>query len=497
MSSSDQTMQSGAGSRGQGAGLGRSPEGSIVADRRDLLAPCSLLLAPRRAAPAPRRFAPQRGSALLTVMLLATALALGLAAQLALARNSMLSAQRAFYQREALGLAEAGLEEALDCFNLVNAGTTATTAWAAWTRTATTATRTLAPFDRDGRAVATVKIHVTGWDGSTNNATVISQARMVPFDGSAPLSRVVQISLQKTSGYFIRALVAREGMNLSGQASADSFNSNPTGNPAGPWLRYSEAIARANTQVIVPSGSITLGSQCTISGNLALGSTVAPPPASKVSGTITTNFTGSFPLPIYPSAMAVSQSYDLGSTVPSTLPVTGHQPAADGRYYYFVRNANIANVSITAGRAVTIVGTTTTMGAGIGLTATSSLSVYIDGVVNCGNNAISNSNWSGALQIFTSTTGTCTIGGNGNIYACFYAPNAVLNCSGGGSTGMLVGSYVARTISSSGHMDFHYDEALQAPQLAGGTPWAVTSWYERRSATDRAALAGLTGNFLP
>jgi hypothetical protein len=430
-------------------------------------------------------------------MLLATALALGLAAQLALARNSMLSAQRAFYQREALALAEAGLEEALDGFNQVNLGAAATTAWGAWTRTGTTATRTLAPFDRDGRAIATVKLHVTGWDGSSDAARVISQCRIVPFDGSAPLSRIVEISLQKSSGLFIRALVAREGLNLSGQASADSFNSNPSGNPNGPWLRYSESLSRPNTLVIVPSGTVSLGSQSTISGNLMLGATVAPPPAAKVSGTITNNFTGSFPLPIYPSASAVSRSYDLGSTIPTTLPVTGHEPAADGRYYYFVRNANIANVSIAAGRAVTIVGTTTTMGAGIGLTGTSSLSVYIDGVVNCGNNAISNNNWAGALQIVTSTSGTCSIGGNGSIYACLYAPNAALSCSGGGSTGMLVGSYVARTISSSGHMDFHYDEALQLPQTSGGTPWAITSWYERRSATDRAALPGLTGNFLP
>ena len=437
--------------------------------------------------------APRRGSALLTALLLATGLSLALAGYLVLGRSSLAVAQRTFLVRDALGLAEAGLEEALDSFLQTDAGTSTATAWASWTLAGGNASRTLTPFDRDGRALATVKIWVRGYDASSGAPLAISQATLVPFDGSPPIVRVLQISLEKRS-YFLRALVGREGISWSGQASANSYNSNPTGSPVGPWVAYPGTGARNNTLVIVPSGSVTLGSQCSIGGNLSLGAGVTPPPASKVTGTITSNFVGSFPMPTYPSSSAVSQGYILNASVPATLPVVGHLPASDGRYYYFCTGATIANVSITAGRAVTIVGSSTSMGSGLALQAGASLSVYIDGVVSCGNNAISNSNWSGSLQIFTTTTGSCSIGGNGNIYACLYAPNATLSCSGGGSSGMLVGSYVARSISSSGHMDFHYDEALQLP--SAGSPWTVTGWYEHTTAAERAAVATLTGNFI-
>lgn len=446
----------------------------------------------KRAASFPRQR--QRGSVLLTALLFATALGLGLAGYLAIARNTLVTAQRTFFVRDALGLAESGLEEAIDCFRQMDTGVSTATAWAGWTFDGSNATRTLAPFDREGRALATVKIHVRGYDGSSPTPLVIAQATLVPFDGSTPVSRVVQITLEKQS-YFLRALVALQGLTFSGQASTDSYNSNPTGSSTGPWASYPGQGARKNTLVIVRGGAISLSSQSTIGGNLLLGPGVTPPAANKVSGTISTNFTGQFPMPTYPTPTSVSRSYSLGSSIPAVLPVSGHLPAADGRYYYFCSSATISNVSIAANRNVTIVGSSTTLGAGLALQNGATLSVYIDGAINAGNNAISNGNWAGALQIFTTTSANCSIGGNGVIYACVYAPNATLSCSGGGSTGMLVGSYVARIITSSGHMDFHYDEALQLP--SAGSPWTITGWYERRSATERAELASLTNNSLP
>lgn len=435
----------------------------------------------------------QRGSALLVALLLAAGLAIGLASYLNLTRNSLNVAQRTFHRRDALGLAEAGLEEALDSYHQMDAGVSAATAWASWTRSGSNATRTLTPFNRDGRAIGTVKIFVSGYDGSNPTPLAISQATLVPFDGTPPVVRTVQVALIKQA-FFLRALVGRQGLNFSGQASANSFNSNPTGSPTGPWAPYTAAAARNNTLVIVASGTMSLGSQSTIGGNVVVGTGVTPPPQSKVTGTISTGFTGSFPMPTYPQAGTVSQSYNLGATLPATLPLPGHLPAADGRYYYFCNSTTIANVTIAANKAVTIVGTTTKLAAGLALNAGASLSIYIDGAINSGNNAISNTNWAGSLQIFTTTAENCSIGGNGQLYACVYAPNSALTCNGGGSTGMLVGSYVARTISSTGHMDFHYDEALQQPTV--GSPWTVTGWYERSSAADRASLASLTSNFL-
>lgn len=440
-----------------------------------------------------------RGSALLTVLLLATVLAIGLAAQLGLARSAMLAAQRTFHQRDALGLAEAGIEEALDCFNQMESGVAAPAAWAEWTRSADAATRMLAPFDRDGRAVVTVKIHVTGWDGVAPTATIVSEATAVPFDGSAPLSRIVQVGLRRggigTLGPFPGSLVAQEYLNLAGQVVADSYISNPTGSATGPWRAYDDALSRSNTSVVVRSGAAIVGSHASIWGNLSVGPGVIPPAASKVSGTITTNHASVYSLPPYPTTTAVSRSYDLGTNIPATLPLAGHQPAADGRYYYFCRNTTVQDVTIAAGRAVSIVGTNTGVGHGIGLPTGAALSLYVDGVVNPGkNNPVSDTTWAGALHIFTTTYGTCAFNGNDKIYACLFAPNSTLSVSGGGGRGMLIGVFVARRITALGHMDFHFDESL-LPLFGSG--WTVSSWYERRSAIDREAVAALTGNFLP
>jgi hypothetical protein len=126
----------------------------------------------------------------------------------------------------------------------------------------------------------------------------------------------------------------------------------------------------------------------------------------------------------------------------------------------------------------------------------------MDGTVSAsGRGAINNTSWAGALQIFTSTTGTCEISGNGELTACLFAPYAALVAHGGGSGGGLVGSFVARTITAKGHVDFHYDEALR-PLFAGASSgavgaWSLTSWFESQSAADRVAVTSQTNNFLP
>lgn len=425
-------------------------------------------------------------------MLIAAAIAIGLVGYLQLARTSLNLAHRTFFASDASNLAEAGLEETIYCFKQMNSGATPATAWAGWTISGANAMRTLPPFNRDQNAVAIVKIYVKGYDGSDAYPYVISQATLTPFDGSLPIVKIQRADF-KLDGCAINGIVARNGLTWKGQSSADSFNSNPTGSPTGPWLPYSSAIARSNTTVIVPAGSLSLGNGI-VGGNLKIGAGVTVPPASQVTGSIQTNYKGTFPMPPYPSAASVSKSYNLGSTIPPILPVAGHTAAADGRYYYFVSGTTLASTTITAGKNVTIVGTNTSMSSGLAIQVGASCSVYIDGVVTA-TGTVSNSNWAGALQIFTTTSGNCSIGNNGQIVACLYAPNAALTASGGGNSGMLVGFFVANTISSSGHMDFHYDEALR--YITGGSNVRLTTWLELQSRSDRGTVGTLTNNFLP
>jgi hypothetical protein len=448
---------------------------------------------PRHLSWSERKRRAARGSVLITALLIAVAIAISLASYLHLGRTSLRVASRTYFLQDAGNLAEGGLEQALYCFNAMGAGATPTVAWEGWTTVGTAAMRVLPPVNRDQNAVAVVKVYVYGYSGVTGAPYIISQATITPFDGSAPIVKVVQCGLKNNTGYSMNGIVGLNGFTIKGQSIADSFNSNPTNSPTGPWRAYSTAIARSNTRVIVPTGLLSLGNG-KIYGNLFIGPNVTAPPASQVTGIIQSNFTGTFKMPAYPVKAAVSQSYTYGSALPATLPQPTHVPASDGLYYYFCTGATVANTTVTTGANIVIVGTNTGMGSGLTLQGTATCTLYIDGPVNC-TGVINNGTWAGALRIFTTTTSACTIGNNGQIVACLYAPNAALNASGGGTTGMLVGYFLAKTILTSGHMDFHYDEALQP--FSGGNPWQLTQWTEIYTAAEKASLSTLTNNFLP
>ena len=84
-----------------------------------------------------RRLADQRGAFLIVAMVFAAAIAIVLASYLTLGRTSLKLAHRSFFASDATNLAEAGLEEALYCFNQMGNGVAPATAWSmetAWTR---------------------------------------------------------------------------------------------------------------------------------------------------------------------------------------------------------------------------------------------------------------------------------------------------------------------------------------------------------------------------
>ena len=443
-----------------------------------------------------RRFTGERGSLLITAMLLAAIIGVALVSYLSLGRTTLKLSHRTFFANDAGNLAEAGIEEALYSFNLMNVGTSAATAWTGWTVSSTNAMRTLSPFNRDQNAIGTVKVYVKGYDGSDNAPYIVSQATITPFDGSAPIVRVVQVTLRRVEGATANGLVALNGLTMGGSAFADSFNSNPTNSPTGPWVSYSSAIAHSKTSVIVMAGSISAGSGA-IRGNLKLGKGVVAPSSSVYSGTLTTNYNATFPYPVVPTAASVSQSYSLGASIPAILPRAGDVAASDGRYYYFCSGATIGILAITSGKNVSIVGTGgTNMTSGLAIPNLATCFIYMDGpMVLTKGNDISNLAWAGALQICTTTTSTCYLGNKTTFTGCLFAPFAPLNLSGGASTSMIIGSVVAKTVTETAGMDFHYDETLLASNPATG--FGVFIWQEFQSATDRASVGTLTNNFLP
>jgi hypothetical protein len=67
--------------------------------------------------------------------------------------------------------------------------------------------------------------------------------------------------------------------------------------------------------------------------------------------------------------------------------------------------------------------------------------------------------------------------GNSSLVGVIYAPSANLTLGGSGNDNIdLIGSTVTGTVTMTGHMNFHYDEALKDWGPALG--YVVTAWNE-------------------
>ncbi len=316
---------------------------------------------------------------------------------------------------------------------------------------------------------------------------------MTPFDGGAPVIKTVHLALRRNTGTLGHGLVALNGLTLSNSTYADSFDSNPTASPTGPWLVWSAGIAQNNASVVVLAGTVSIASGARVKGNLYLGAGVTAPPGGRVTGTITPGYSLTVPFPVYPTAAGVSQSYILGATIPATLPRTGDLPAADGRYYYFT-SSTVSSFTVTASRNVTVVSTagmTITSTTQIILPTTSTLHVFMTGAFTISGTSLNSAGYAGALRIYTSTSSACSIGNSTQVTAWFHAPNAALSATGGAATNSISGCFIAQTISAANSQNYHFDDSL--PVYA---TYDMVRYMDFQSAADKATVAGLSGNYL-
>ncbi|SDS66505.1 hypothetical protein [Opitutus sp. GAS368] len=359
------------------------------------------------------------------------------------------------------------------------------------------ATRTITFNNLDQNATATVKVWSSGYDGSGTVPTVVTKATITPVDGP-PIVKWIKIILSK-SGVMPKGLIAKNSITWNGHPLADSFISSTTpGVP--PFTQYNTATARSNITVGSLYGpTVSLGAQGVVNGNVTVGSGVTVT-GGTISGQTIGNAQFNFTMPTYPTNTGATGYYSLGvvASLPATLPRAGDLPetAADGTktYYYFCSGTTIGATTITAGKNVVIVGSGgTSMAAGlqIGVTGTNvgNAKIYMDGPINeSGNDAINTGSWAGALTVYSTTTQTCTFSGNASFTGVLIAPYAALTGNGSGNSQMdLCGSFVVGSVTSNGHMDFHYDEGLGTPTTTKA--WSLALWKELQTSADRNLYA--------
>jgi hypothetical protein len=331
----------------------------------------------------------------------------------------------------------------------------------------------------------------------------------VTFPGGQPIEKIVKVVLGKNAPVQ-KGLVAFNGINWNGHPLADSYLSGAApGVP--PFSLYNPATARSNTTVASLNGPQIDLSQGTVDGNVLTGSGVTVVGHGDISGNTIGNFTFPFTMTSAPSA-----SYTPLGTIPATLPnlgsvtdpvtgVTSIVPTdaatvIDGKTYYCysVAGKTIGALTVAAGYNVIIKGTSTNMASGLVLTVSgtkvATAKIFMDGPITLSGNdkinavASPNSNWAGSLEVYTTTSSPCTFSGNAKFYGCLTAPNSALVGNGGGSDQVdLCGSFVVGSVTSNGHMNFHYDEGLGSTSATRA--WGLTLWKEIQSSTERALYA--------
>lgn len=289
-----------------------------------------------------------------------------------------------------------------------------------------------------------------------------------------------QLQAQLSSGFypFNNGFNSKRGIVLSGNnVIFDSYNSND-GN-YGPANRNSE-VTVATTSVEIDALNI---GNADIYGYVATGGAhpnVGPKGAITQYGSpgvvdgsrITTDYYAAFPNVTAPTLSAPM------TTLPTSGTITGGE--------YLINSWSMSgkkNLYITGDVTIVATGDMSMSGnAAVYLSPSASLKIYAAGNLSLGGNGILNdSQRPEQLLVFgTNTTEggqDFKIHGNGYLAAAVYAPNAVVELNGGGTSGRVYGAIAGYDSKLTGNSHFSYDEALEEYNL-GDAGYTVESWAE-------------------
>jgi len=477
---------------------------------------------------------PKNGSVVIVSMILGLALATLAGGYIALTSQSMKQTQRSFYMNTAFNLAESGAEYAVWC--LKNTWTLPSNNWSGDSTTKTFIGSVGSPLFSDTQgAKGFFKIRVTNADSP--NPTVIAEGVVVSPTGYS-ISKQIRVTLSNGS-LFANGLVAKDRLTLNG-GEIDSYQSS-LGNPATAARGYDITVASTTLDI----GDISIGSAADIYGNVAIAADSSNAAAfiSSIQGGIMGPSTASGQAGVVQQGSNLIDTnriaYDFTQDLPdvsvppadgSTITLTS-LPAANAQSIIVVGNAvdgitrryQLASVNIPNGTTLMVVGpvefdiSTTFSVAGNGAlvvldgsttvstrvgsltiigsyTGVGEAKIYAKGNVSISGNGSINAPYKpAALQVYGTLTEaeyaagqrqSVTVGGNGNLTAALYAPNADIVMNGGGSSGYIAGAAVGMSVRVNGNgYKFRYDKDLE--DLSASNSYKVSGWAELSSPADK------------
>ncbi len=470
-----------------------------------------------RSAPSPRRIERQRGSALITVLLLAAVVAVIASHLFVRGLQEQRLATRSYYQSVALNLAEAGIEEAMWALN--NGWVDGTRGWA----DAGDGTGAMVRSVTSGLSLSqgSGEIHLRIDSPATNTPVIVALGRVL-LPGQSPVIKQLRVAAQRRTTW-ANAIVAKGTVTFNGsRVGIDAYDSS-----VGPWNATTNRLDRATVATNHTSngglsinnadvfGAVATGGGQPVVGptGSVLGSTSPPSLTNNIDPSrVRTDFSYNIPDAVAPTGMAAALGA-VGTAL--TLPRAGDTPGPDGRYLYSATEINLNNTTLTIdGPVDLVVSGNVSIGGGSGSLvinsgSTPELALYVAGNLSIsGNGAVNSTSSPPRMTLYGTRTQaqTATLGaqqfdlrGNAAYSGLVYAPNADIQLRGGGSSGRFDGAVIGASVTFNGNYDFHYD--IQLGNLASEDFFKPASWIElvapagSGAALARDARAPFAGKF--
>lgn len=445
-----------------------------------------------------RRPGSHRGSAVITVLVLAAVTAVIASSFMFRSTQEAKLATRSYFQTAALNLAEAGIEEGLFAANT----STFTTAegWSLANGSTTDYVKSLTTGFNLQQATGAVYVRV---DNATTLEPVVIAAGVISIPNQRSVVKQIRVSATKRH-LWSNGMVAKNTLTFSGNAAIDSYDSSVG--------VYNSATNRGDQATVATASTaldpIVVGSNASIYGYVATGANdpevgsggriygATTPSGTLVdSSRIRRDFTANLPDASAPTGSATALAAISSSL---TLPRTGDTPGTNGRYLYTTTSVSLSgnntlsvlgpvDLIVTGGVAVSGNGSLSVGGTGstnpsMNLYSPGTISIAGNGMINLTNTPANSTIWGTATS---GATQTVTITGNGSFTGTVYAPNANLTLSGNGGNS---GAVIAKTVTVGGNGQFHYDIQLSTLHATVDTSFRVTAWAELTAVSSSGAV---------
>jgi hypothetical protein len=451
----------------------------------------------------------QTGSVLVLVLILTSVLLVIAGSGLSILSAEYTHSIRSTTWNESLFVAEGGVDMA---WNALNRQAGNTNAWTGWTPATTAATNhsITTSLTAIGTDTASVGSFTVSAYKVTNDWVIVSTGTCyAPNSSLTNIDRQVEVRVTPSTP-FAFGLLAKEDINFNGNnVIVDSYNSTDTSTfPNGQYVVLSTTPtehANQNGDVGTNGTQINAGNS-NVYGDLNVGvdGEILTGPNVYVSGSQDDGLQVDIPDATGPGLTTTSSSAwtPSGATVSTTTgwsTANGSQISIGNNYSLGAGDHNISSIGLTGTKTLTIDARTGNVrlyvsgNISIGgnakvniLTSTTpyTVTIWVVGSVDVGGNGVVSptNNIPGQLKIFgktpaSGTPPTIKLHGNADFKGAVYAPGHDFTIGGGGVTGVVYGSVVAKTITLGGGAEFHYDEAL-GNVYNSGAGWTIVYWRE-------------------